>query len=240
MSIWPRIGRFALAPVRGGRFSPVDIAPGAAALRLCAELQTLPWPDGATLYLRGSRLEESLPHPSADLDMVCVVDDPSVRLAAWRAIEPWIRRQTWQVDAHATRAVDVDACGATRLLLATRSLRVLGPPLAFRPVPADWSTMHDHGLRYGVWRVPDNLAIGVRARVAELKALTRAWGVLRFLEDGVFSRDVATCLRWAEQASPTHGAVLRNAWTTVGEPRPRRVADIRDALLRFKVLQPAG
>ncbi len=208
----PRPGRFPFAPIIDGCFAPLPLAPSAFAVSLARDLSRLPWPDGVTVYLRGSRLEDPDPFPEADIDLITVVDDLAARQAAWESMRTWSEAQSLQVDTSAWSAREVEACAALRQLVVTRSHWLLGPPRAFSRVPADMATMRALAMRLGVWKIPAELSMHRVRRVCELKQLTRAFGVWHFLETGAFSRDVAICLTLAESLAPLAGRTLRQAW----------------------------
>ena len=75
--------------------------------------------------------------------------------------------------------------------------------------------MRDHARRLGVWKLPARLSPRLVRRVCELKQATRAFGVWRFCAGGPFSRDLATCLDYADVLAPDAGARLRQAWCAV-------------------------
>lgn len=187
-------------------------------------------PEGCTVYLRGSRLEETLPHARADLDLVVVADEVEEKRRSWEVLRPWALAQPIQVDLMGHLRAEIVARPEFRLLLATRARRVLGPPRTWTPVPADDATMRAHARAYAVSMIRTPLSGGSRMRVCALKQLTRAFGVWAFTTGRPFSRDVATCILYAEVLAPGVGAALRDAWTRVDDDPNIEVGEVRLAL----------
>lgn len=188
-------------------------------------------PRSCSVYVRGSRLEEEVPHVRADLDLVVVADTVDDKRRSWEVLRPWAQAQPWDVDLMGHLTTEVEATPEFRLLLSTRACRVLGPARRWAPVPADQATMRAHARRYGPRMIRSPLVGLRRERVCALKLLTRTFGVWAFDEGLPFSRDIATCVAYAEALASDAGEQLRAAWACVDADVPIDVSDVRRALL---------
>ena len=214
---WPREGRFPEWAVQDGVFAPMAIPASNAALGLEAVFSRLGLPPRCSVYLRGSRLEEAEPHPLADLDLVVVADNVADKKASWAILHPWALAQPMQVDLTGHVPQALESCAAYRLLLATRSMRIFGPPRTWTPVPANEATMRTHAQRYHVHLAERGIKGETLLRVNLLKRLTRSFGVWGFCEGLPFTRDIATCLRRADVLAPEAAQALRHGWDDMRE-----------------------
>jgi hypothetical protein len=195
------------------------------------------WPAGVSLYLRGSAVERRHPHPGADLDLVIVgAVQPAAVIGELRTLLAPERRLV-DVVALSPESLRDDLCH--RLLLTTRARLVAGPEVPVEPVAADDRVAWAFWRRYAVFLVSQRNGGSVQRRVTELKQLTRAFGVFRWLRAHRFTRDVGTCLDWTRREAPAAAAVLDAGWRELertGETEPTGPLDIepvRDALVEL-------
>jgi hypothetical protein len=180
-------------------------------------------------------VEEGAPHPCADLDLIVIA--PHNR---WLTIEALLSEvlsaQPWLVDVQPHTLDSANSCLPSRLLLHTRSQLLCGKEQEFRPVAANDQTMRAHLRRYGAAILPDCLDGPKSLRLCQLKQITRSFGCLAFSQGENFSRDIATCLFYAEELSPQSGRMLWSCWDQVceeEEPAPFDIAFIRTSLIQL-------
>ncbi len=216
-----------------GFFIPFSTEHNQACVQLERIVAGLSLPKNASLYLRGSILEEAQPHPSADIDIIMVCDNQ-------RPDEMFIKQLLEQlsildrdVDLSILSAAEAQRSIQHRLLLHTRSVRLCGKARHFDPVAANLDTMKAHLCAYAPSFPPDIFVASLRSRVSALKNLTRCFGVFMFVAGGRFTRDVPTCIEHACALKQDIGQMLRSAWRDVEIRKPIELKAIKQFICGY-------
>ena len=208
-------GRYPIWEIRDGEFQPFNIIPSCNFHTISEALLDVELPHEASLFLRGSFLEESIPHSGADIDIVIVSDE-------YANIE--ITSKIKKILAFTQRPIEVLCLNKSqlhcnlvfRLLLHTRSFKVLGQFINIKSVKADFETMRHHFFHYKFFLLHDFLPVDKQSRLHYLKQITRTFGVIYFLNNRkMFSRDIYTCIQWAKEINNSLGCHLEEYWNTL-------------------------
>lgn len=148
--------------------------------------------DGLSVYLRGSQLECCTPFPNSDVDLVVRYKCPR-ELVTLQSLLPAGK----DYDIKIFRMDEPVRDPVTRALLECRALQLCGAPRRRRSVAADKRFAWDHWLAYGPAMRSSRIQTTSRWALLEFKLLVRSFGVLSFLRDRRFTRDISACLRWA-------------------------------------------
>jgi len=182
------------------------------------------------IHLRGSVLESPAPFHRSDLDLI-VVHRGDRRLALQRDVAALTRRD---VDLKWIEEGALQEDFVYYALLAHRAVHVAGPRMELSPLRADREFAWRHWVRYFPAGLPGQLDCSCRWSVVFFKQLARCLGVLMFLREGVFTRDIDACLAYAP-AIPGCDAqellALRRALDQ-GVPENRPISHLRRSLIR--------
>jgi hypothetical protein len=190
--------------VRGGHFhlpddlSPIRSSQGRLLAQALAGLD-----NGVGVFLRGSLLESPAPFARADADLL-VRYETSAQLSALSAALP----TGFEYDVKLMRQGSPDGDFVLECLLECRSCQLCGPVKPRLAIPADKSFAWQHWLKYCPALLPGRIDTGDRAAIIHFKLLARCFGVLSFLRDRRFTRNIGPCLELAAQESPEAGAQL--------------------------------
>jgi hypothetical protein len=147
-----------------------------------------------SLYLRGSLLEQAQPFEQSDIDLIYLYDEN-------QGIDQIPRYQTMN------RPFDAQILSVQRLfedqyfiysaLLMCRSLLIAGPSYPLMPIKADFQFAWQHWIKYSPLLLCNQIECHHKQAVAIFKQLVRSFGVISFLQDQRFSRDINDCLSFA-------------------------------------------
>jgi predicted nucleotidyltransferase len=166
-----------------------------------------------SIYLRGSFLESNELFPGSDIDII-VIDDKLENQVIYE-IKSKLDFTNRNIEIVLLSQDQIKNRPSYRLLLHTRSLLVSGKIINFDPVKADLETMRDHLFQYKPFMVSQYLSKNKNIRIIQLKQITRAYGILYFLYQNKFSRDIKTCTLWAKEINHTAGNFLEEMWGKV-------------------------
>lgn len=161
------------------------------------------------IFLRGSLIEQYNPHPKADIDIIVVTDqkNPPVSFQSLsnlgRVVDPL--PLSWNFDNQVLAT-----------LMWTRSLQLTGEPIIQQKVFIDSEWILAHWLIHGINRLPPIIHSQGLRRVSHAKQLIRCVGLIWYMKNGQFSRDLPICIRWALQIDPTLGQALQSLFETLG------------------------
>ncbi len=200
-------------PVVDGRFVEVTLPRGALAVDVEGSVRALRLPEGVSVYLRGGVAERVTPHPRADIDLVTV--GPAAAHGLAEPLREALAREGRPVEVtHLTpEALGDDV--VHRVLLSTRARLLAGPGVDVPPVLATDAVVWAFWTRYAAFLVAPRAGTPPIRRVCELKQLTRCFGAVRWFLDGVFTRDVAASLAFADRWAPAAARRLRAGWAEV-------------------------
>ena len=154
--------------------------------------------ENASLLLRGSILEQALPHPGADVDVIILTKDRRKASVDLSALQSFGRPVDAVLVEHGSRTPDSVLWAAA----CTRALFVAGTPHQSRPITLDRQLLVDHWLKYSAFSLPSILRTQGLRRLAEVKQVIRSIGLVHGLERQRFSRDLQTCLDWSAEEVP--------------------------------------
>ena len=80
------------------------------------------------------------------------------------------------------------------LLFSTSSIQLSGPEISTIKVMYNSEFVLTHFKRYNPSFAPDLMYSDLRSRVCALKNLTRCFGLISLIENGIFSRNIDECL----------------------------------------------
>lgn len=225
--------RNALWDTANGCFIPFAIEKNLTCVQLERMVAGLSPPQGTSLYLRGSILEEVNPHPSADIDIILVCDEQHPAERFINQLLEQLSKLGRDVDLSILSEADARLNIPHRLLLHTRSVRLWGKMREFDPVAANLVTMKAHLCAYAPSFPPDIFVASLRSRVSALKNLTRCFGVFMFVDGGRFTRDIITCIDYACSLKKDVGEMLRNAWRDVEIRKPIELKPIKQFICEY-------
>ncbi len=203
----------------------VDIPPLAQTIqqRIAAENQS-----DVPIFLRGSLVEKYNPHPKADIDLIVVTDQKNPPVSFQRlsdlgkVIDP--QPLSWDFD-----------CPVLATLLWTRSLQVSGRTIPQQAVFIDSEWILAHWLVHGMNRLPPTIRSQGLRRVSHAKQLIRCAGLIWYMKEGQFSRDLPICIQWAREIDAGLGNELHRLFETLGptDQPPFEIGRIQDKLQRY-------
>lgn len=159
--------------------------------------------NGLTVFLRGSLLECSAPFPLADSDLLVVYD------GSWQLDELRCRLPPGRIyDIKLIRRECLHEDYVFHALLQCRSLRLCGPPLAKSPIRADKRFAWEHWVKYCPSLLPALVRTEIPEALRHFKLLARCFGVLSFLKNCAFTRDIDACVEFARDEGPLFAAKL--------------------------------
>jgi len=206
-----RQGTFSLWSIQDGLFHSIPLVETMIYNEITAKVRSIAIPEGDSLFIRGSMVEEHSPHPKSDIDFFYVGDVYQGHRIG-KEIELKLNDLDRPVEVAVITKHEAETSDVYRLLLHTRSKLIAGKPIIFAPVKANFKTMQSHYNRYGAFMVNDVLSGTLQRRVCELKQLTRSFAIPQFFLHGQFSRDIFTCVNWAKQIDLKAGDFLEKYW----------------------------
>jgi hypothetical protein len=160
--------------------------------------------EGIQVFLRGSLLECAAPFERADADLFVLYDQPD-QLRALSNLLP----EGYSYDIKAIPRSRMGEDFVYYALLHCRSLQIGGPPLAAEPVHADKAFAWKHWVKYCPALIPGAIDTSSPTALIHFKLLTRCFGVLSFLRDRRFTREIGACIDFAETEEAGSAARLR-------------------------------
>ena len=190
---------------------PFDVQESSWVQQLRSEMDLLNLPPTSSIYVRGSRIEDSNHHPRADLDLT-LISSPQDLKTLFNVVYGWAQASPIPIDIRKSTPAAIENDAHLRLLLHTRSLHVYGPEYTFRPVPANLDTIRCIFHQYAYYQFPAQLKGSFGLRLLQLKLITRSFGCIAFAQGFPFTRDIATCIQIAKHNDAFAGAVLNECW----------------------------
>jgi len=160
--------------------------------------------NGLKVFLRGSLLECPNPFTDADADLFIIFKDFG-QLEALRGILP----HNYNYDIKQIREGDEGSDFVYHALLHCRSLQLCGEPLFDAPVYADKEFAWRHWVKYCPALIPSVIDSSNSWSLIHFKLLVRCFGVLSFLRDRRFTREIGPCITFAEMENPQMGQKLK-------------------------------
>ena len=154
-------------------------------------------------FVRGSILEECIPHPKSDIDIL-VFSDPRDNGNLCQTIRKTLHFTNRTIEV-ISMPRDLFFKDIPRALLGTtRSFPIVGPVFPTLYIPADIQTARAHWNLYNPLKY--QAGYSQRKLLIVAKQLFRAVGVIQLIENQRFSRHLPTCLQWAWEIAPVQVA----------------------------------
>ena len=169
----------------------------------------------ADVFLRGSILEEWMPHPKSDLD-IYVFTDQNQGLPISQIIQSALHFVHRPIEIVCMNQSTFLGDIPKALLGSTRSYAIHNPFPSCQ-IKADYEAAKAHWLQYR----PTRYQTGYPAHKSLVmsKQLFRSIGVIRLIEDQRFSRHLPTCLQWAYEIAPLNVAQnFELLWHNLAQP----------------------
>lgn len=145
------------------------------------------------LFLRGSLLEQHAPFRRADADLFVLYTDRN-ELYILSTVLP--NRYVYDIKFIQQDGIDLDYVYAA--LLHCRSVQLTGECITRKPICADKEFAWEHWKKYCIPLIPNLLDTSNPGALMHFKALTRCFGVLSYLKQKSFTRDISECLSIAK------------------------------------------
>ena len=195
---------------------------GTEFLRICAVLRSADFLEGCSVWIRGSMLEELEPHPKSDIDLM-VVTLKSDTVETQRQLQMLLRPFNRPVEGIVVSPDELEELWHLQWLIRYRSYLVRGVDRLQPKVMIDTRFIKRLGHFYRPLFVPHILEGPVQNRLVAVKYLLRTVGVLG-LQDGMYTRDVRTCLAWSEKYVPDSAAMLHTIFADLERDDPTQIS----------------
>ena len=148
--------------------------------------------NGLQVFLRGSLLEAEHPFIYADADLFVLYDNHK-QLEQLSICLPFYKFYDIKLIHQTSLGTDY----VYEALLHCRSLQISGDTFVRKPVMADKKFAWEHWIKYCPATIPNQINTGTNVALIYFKLLTRCFGVLSFLKNKSFTRDIAECINIA-------------------------------------------
>lgn len=195
---------------------------GAEFLRICAVLRSADFLQGCSVWIRGSLLEELEPHPKSDIDLMVVTlkaNTEEIQQQLQMLLQPFNR----PVEGIVVSPDELEDLWHLQWLIRYRSYLVRGVDFLQPKVVVDARFIKRLGHFYRPLFVPHILEGPVRNRLVAVKYLLRTIGVLG-LQDGMYTRDVRTCLVWSEKYVSDSAVMLHTIFADLEKDNPTPIS----------------
>jgi hypothetical protein len=166
-----------------------------------------------SIYLRGSLIENKQPFWKSDID-IFVISKGSVNNEINR-----------QICALSVRELDIKMINAEYLktdlvfyaLLAHRSMHINGEKINLEFLPTNREFAWHHWVKYFPSGLPNEFDCSQRVSVIYFKQLIRCFGVIMFLEQNKFTRDINSCIDYSLSIDPEVYLILTSMKKSIEE-----------------------
>jgi len=148
---------------------------------------------GLQIFLRGSLLENELPFNRADADLFVLYTYPS-QLNELTGLLPQKYFYDIKLIPQSSQCNDY----VFNALLHCRSMQISGHKFNRKPIKADKEFAWEHWKKYCPAIIPNRIDINNNSALIHFKLLSRCFGVLSFLKNRLFTRDISECLAIAQ------------------------------------------
>ena len=180
-----------------------------------------------SIYIRGSMIEQSNPHPNADIDIYILHKEKNLLKKYTDEVLLQLSHYKRAIDLHVISLDQLANDIPNRLLLSTSSIHIVGDKIEFQPVASDEKKSASHWKVYNPEFAPDIMYSTVKSRVCALKNLTRCFGLLRHIDGFGFTRDINECLEFAKTIDEITYNYLINNWEIVDFKVPMELKEIK-------------
>jgi hypothetical protein len=161
-------------------------------------------PGELQVFIRGSMLEHSNPFKHSDLDLFVIYDH-------YEEVEKlkYHLPKGYEYDVKMIRRFHDTDDNVLDALLHCRSKQLCGNPIIRKPIPANREFAWNHWVKYCPVMIPSKLNSQDPYALIYFKLLTRCFGVISFLKEGLFTRDINECIQIAGNESAEYGFTLK-------------------------------
>jgi hypothetical protein len=174
------------------------------------------------VFLRGSMLEEVNPFEKSDIDLIILYDKPE-QLLDLRI--PSFGEHILDLKLIPKNSTKSDY--VYNALLNCRSLQIKGEPIERKTLAADKKFAWEHWISYCPALIPNQIDTVDNRAVMQFKWLSRCFGVLSYLKDKMFTRDISECLRIARVEHVVSSEIMLELKQNL-EKNQRCVSNVRE------------
>lgn len=181
------------------------------------------------IFLRGSLLENKLPFARADADLFVLYNHTSQLNELKNILPPNV---FYDIKLIPKEILQNDF--VYYALLHCRSLQISGEKIKRIPIKADKQFAWEHWIKYCPPMLPDRIDTQNNISLIHFKLLTRCFGVLSFLKDKLFTRDISECIAIAKSEESNSAKILNEMRKCLEYNKPKTfyVADIKKLLIK--------
>ena len=156
------------------------------------------------VFMRGSILEYRNPFRNSDLDLFVLYED----FAEVEKLKYHLPKG-YDYDVKLVRNSRDNEDYVLDALLHCRSKQLSGKSIIRKPIPANREFAWNHWVKYCPVMIPSIIHTHDPYALIHFKLLTRCFGVISFLREGLFTRDINECILIAEKDSTEYGHTLK-------------------------------
>ena len=181
------------------------------------------------IFLRGSLLENERPFAAAEADLF-VLYTHSSQLNELKNILP--PNDFYDIKFISPECLLNDF--VFHALLHCRSLQISGEKFNRKPIKADKRFAWEHWIKYCPAMIPDRIDTQNKMALVHFKLLSRCFGVVSFLKNESFTRDVSECIFIAESEDSGASKILYEMRKCLENKKPKTfyVAEIKKLLIK--------
>lgn len=181
------------------------------------------------IFLRGSLLENERPFAAADADLF-VLYTHSSQLNELKNILP--PNDFYDIKFISPESLLNDY--VFHALLHCRSVQISGEKLNKTSIKADKQFAWEHWIKYCPAMIPDRIDTQSTMALIHFKLLTRCFGVLSFLKNKSFTRDISECILIAESEDSGASKILNEMRNCLENKKSKTiyVAEIKKLLTK--------
>ena len=181
------------------------------------------------IFLRGSLLENERPFHGADADLFVLYNHSSELIELTGLLPP---NDFYDIKLIPQASLSNDY--VFNALLHCRSLQISGDKFDRNPVKADKEFAWEHWKKYCPAIIPDRIDTSNNSALIYFKLLTRCFGVLSFLRNRSFTRDISECIAIAQSEDIGSSEILTEMRECLEgkETKTFFVADIKKLLIQ--------
>ena len=161
------------------------------------------YPGELQVFIRGSMLEHSHPFKHSDLDLFVIYDHyEEVEKLKYHLPKGYEYDVKLVRRSHDTYDYVLDA------LLYCRSKQLCGIPIVRKHIQANKEFAWNHWVKYCPVMIPSPIHTHDPYALIHYKLLTRCYGVISYLKEGLFTRDINECIHIAGNESTEYEFTL--------------------------------
>jgi hypothetical protein len=180
--------------------------------------------------VRGSILEEIIPHPNADIDLFLIYHTNTFDYSILTQLNYKLSYLKRYIDWHIFNPKELEAHIPNALLYSVRSHFLCGPLFTIECPVINDKFFLTHWKAYDPYFVPDVMYSTQISRVSALKNLTRCFGLIRLKNGGFFTRNINECLSYVRDNHNVIYSDLIIAWENADLKIPLQFKNIKDYL----------